>query len=766
MAEFTESPTLGDSCTEGKKPRCASKRLHDQKRSKTRINIGSAFPRWRELLLKKRMKLDAELATFLLDSFSKVTSLPAAARADWTSTDEASASAWDDRQLPQDDAASAPVEIELVLTKSMTNKPMAGSREVISWNRRDVQRRPFTAGAKINLSETRYITLTKEGFVRLMFRCLECSSECRIRGKGRDGNLTFRQECLICCNYRVWTSEAAGIPNNKVTDECLPCGDACGPSFDSIPVTVDQEHASDESPKLTYEDNAQAAEDAISVREEHDENVKEEELSLLMETHEDSDEEEGSNLALISDDTANPTYPESSDTLTADEELFIDEYSGEELAEKESDTSSRNRLEEDFDVYLLSSSDEANVSVDEEIFTDEDRSEELAEKASNKSSKKGQQEDSDEYLPSSSDEASESCDEETSDEEYTKKPFQNTIKPVIWCIDCEALAKMLCSIQRHKKNYCCAECISGDSVENLRLNDFSVRFSDVQSFHLHAMAEHCGTENLYERMICQDCNKTIRVETDPSKKSHVCEFKIKPFSCNVCHKRFFTEIGQKVHYRRLHGDYQHACKYCMMAFETKQSKLEHEQSHRKDTLPYMCPDCPEKFKDFVTRNEHLKTHRGKKKYICSTCNRKFTALHRYERHLRIHSGEKPYKCEVCDRSFNQDGHLKSHMRLHTGEKPFLCEHCGESFNHNISLKNHRQRQHGITSSCVPAEESKQIGRPIRDKDQPRRQRKMHSNADAEMESCESDFDEEQRKRYRKRKARRKKRGKMNVQADI
>lgn len=60
---------LGDVCTEGKKPRCASKRLHDQKRSKTRINIGSAFTRWRELLLEKRMKLDAELATFLLDRY-------------------------------------------------------------------------------------------------------------------------------------------------------------------------------------------------------------------------------------------------------------------------------------------------------------------------------------------------------------------------------------------------------------------------------------------------------------------------------------------------------------------------------------------------------------------------------------------------------------------------------------------------------------------------------------------------------------------------
>lgn len=466
------------------------------------------------------------------------------------------------------------------------------------------------------------------------------------------------------------------------------------------------------------------------MKEEHYETVREEELSLLMETHEDSDEEEDLNLAL------SPTNPESSDTLTADE-LLIDECSGEELAEKESNKSFQDEQERDFDVHLLSSSDEASVPVDEKVFTDVDRSKELSENVNDKSSKKRQQEDSDEYLSSPSDKALDSSHEETTKKAIAQKPTQNTIKPIIWCLDCEAVAKMFCVIHRHKQYYCCAECISADSVENLSLKDFSVHFSDAQSFRMHAIAEHCA--NLYEHKICQDCNKTFRVETDPNKKGHVCEYKIKPFSCNVCHKRFTTENGQKVHYRRLHKDNQHSCKYCMMVFDTKQSKLDHEQSHKKDTLRYICPDCPETFKDFITRNEHLKTHPDKNKHTCSICKRKFSELYRYERHLRIHSGEKPYNCKVCDRSFNQDGHLKSHMRLHTGEKPFLCEHCGESFNHNISLKTHLQRQHGIDTSCVPAEESKQIGRPIRNEYE---LRTMSSTADGEMESCKSDSDEQ------------------------
>ncbi|XP_016521480.1 uncharacterized protein LOC103130530 [Poecilia formosa] len=45
----------------------AQKKELDRARNKTRINIGAAFLRWRELLYLKRFKSDAELATFLLD---------------------------------------------------------------------------------------------------------------------------------------------------------------------------------------------------------------------------------------------------------------------------------------------------------------------------------------------------------------------------------------------------------------------------------------------------------------------------------------------------------------------------------------------------------------------------------------------------------------------------------------------------------------------------------------------------------------------------
>lgn len=43
------------------------KRIYETARSKTRINIGAAFERWRDLRQLKGMKTDGELALFLLN---------------------------------------------------------------------------------------------------------------------------------------------------------------------------------------------------------------------------------------------------------------------------------------------------------------------------------------------------------------------------------------------------------------------------------------------------------------------------------------------------------------------------------------------------------------------------------------------------------------------------------------------------------------------------------------------------------------------------
>ncbi|XP_036416134.1 stonustoxin subunit alpha-like [Colossoma macropomum] len=50
-----------------KKPRHHSKKLHDRKRNKTRVNLGDAFKTWRILKDQRNFKTDADFADFLLE---------------------------------------------------------------------------------------------------------------------------------------------------------------------------------------------------------------------------------------------------------------------------------------------------------------------------------------------------------------------------------------------------------------------------------------------------------------------------------------------------------------------------------------------------------------------------------------------------------------------------------------------------------------------------------------------------------------------------
>ncbi|XP_037389703.1 zinc finger protein 470-like isoform X5 [Pygocentrus nattereri] len=669
------------------------KRELDRARDKTRANLGAAFQRWRALRDLKGFRSDAELATFLLDRFAKGGFLA--------------------------NTSCAASRIELTLTDESSDS---------------------------DFERSSYVNLNKEVLVLLMFRCLECSSECSVQGKGKGGNLSLRQECLICSNCRIWTAQTVQMPNDMEPD--VKCEELLNAERKAQETSLSMKTHQDRTSVNAVQDEAGARSEITSfvVKEEIEGDCENEAGSLLMETYEDtlpvssvkkedSVDEEGFNGASVNNGSAEPSRV----CLTDQKEEFPDE----------------------------------DVESDQEDDSEADSEESL----------------------SSLYERMDSSDEDFSETESSKtKVFQNTIKPVVWCEDCGAVANMHCGLRRHQKIYGCAHCGAEGSVQSC---SFSVHFGDIHSFHKHAMDVHGATEHFYERTICQDCNKTYRLHTDPNKKGHVCENKTKPFSCHLCRKRFATKIGQKVHYRRLHGDYTHICKYCMMVFNTKMSKLEHEQSHSKDELTYNCPDCSERFKDFISRNQHLKSHRGRKKYVCHTCNRTFVSLQRYERHMRIHSGEKPYKCGVCERSFNQAGHLKSHMRLHTGEKPFMCEQCGECFNHNVSLRNHLQRHHGSDSTSVPVEENKHKGRPAKNsssdtasKDQRKKRARKRSCKAAAAEEMEveleleeenegeeeednvqpdpgmdyweeteqSDADEEKEKRGRKRKARRKKQG--------
>ncbi|KAI4886341.1 hypothetical protein NFI96_010915, partial [Prochilodus magdalenae] len=336
---------------------------------------------------------------------------------------------------------------------------------------------------------------------------------------------------------------------------------------------------------------------------------------------------------------------------------------------------------------------DSDGSLDEDLFSAEEEEKKVSRKRKSK-----RQDSSDEWEPRLVEVAVDS-DLSMDEDLFSALTEDGRDKLVVWCVACKADATLPCSLRHHKKVFACAQCGAGDNVETHSFENLPVHFRNFASFQKHAEKEH-GAKPLHK--VCQECGKLVLSEPESSgRKEHKCE-KAKSIVCPECGKRFHTEIGLKRHFSKLHKDADHPCKYCLKLFTNRPSKLEHEQTHPKETQPYSCPDCPERFDNIHKRNSHLKLHRGPYKYACDSCGKRFRDIIMLKRHKLIHSGEKPFRCQVCDRSFNQIGNLSSHMRLHTGEKPFMCEQCGECFNHNVSLKNHLMRYHHAGDTKVPS----------------------------------------------------------------
>uniref|UniRef100_UPI0037E6F857 uncharacterized protein isoform X1 n=1 Tax=Semicossyphus pulcher TaxID=241346 RepID=UPI0037E6F857 len=227
----------------------ARKKELDRDRNKTRVNIGVAFPRWRELRDLKGYKNDAEFATVLLDRYlqtqpqnqpaSKALKSGSSAKAcesvnecqltmSSESEDEPETSAAPsvqssdvqspDVQSSENGKESSEKDAVCQRVRSQdegmaTNQSENKENRVINTDLQEDEEEEFNTSLivgdglhQVDLGSSSEFIVDEECILQLFQSCQECNRQCRVRKQVKGLKLVVNQSCCFCQHRSKWTN--------------------------------------------------------------------------------------------------------------------------------------------------------------------------------------------------------------------------------------------------------------------------------------------------------------------------------------------------------------------------------------------------------------------------------------------------------------------------------------------------------------------------------------------------------------------------------
>lgn len=266
-------------------------------------------------------------------------------------------------------------------------------------------------------------------------------------------------------------------------------------------------------------------------------------------------------------------------------------------------------------------------------------------------------------------------------------------------------------------------------ITNLKCKLCDTAIEDLEKLMKHLIDNH-------KKIIHMDIKNHIlpfKFETD-TLKCFMCDsvfhkFKVlhehmgvhyRNYTCDTCGVSF-VNFNSLANHKLSHKTGRFPCRYCDVVLDTIVKKRNHEKGH---TLKHKCVYCPETFKDYRQKEDHLvKLHNLKvaeskcqacgkvysnrkllqvhikqvhlmfRPHKCTECDMKFFSDYELKRHVVKHTKLRQFKCPVCLKSYPRKRTLVEHLRIHNNDRRYRCELCGQAFVQKCSLRGHIKSKH-------------------------------------------------------------------------
>ena len=325
-------------------------------------------------------------------------------------------------------------------------------------------------------------------------------------------------------------------------------------------------------------------------------------------------------------------------------------------------------------------------------------------------------------------------------ESHMKRHFKSHIaveKKIYECHICNKVLTTRSNLNRHLSNH---ENCPGMVTCKLCNEELTDRLHLKQ----HLEDQHTGPQH------CSFCN--MEFPNKRSFKEHELTHPEKGIhQCDICHKRFLTELRLRTHLENIHSSPKdgkteekiYKCHICSKILTTYHNLKRHVRNHEKssgsvkctlcskeltDKLhlrqhveeihpeTHQCPFCQKVFSNKKVCKAHELTHPERYVYKCDMCDKMFLNETRLEKHKNVFHRDphcrycekeikdptklfnherrhemykNKFRCELCPKVFRTPSGLKYHMSVHTGKYAVYCEVCGKGMHSEIVLEEHK-----------------------------------------------------------------------------